>query len=141
VKIVLDTNVLISALLKPSSKPAAILRLIINGQLQIAFDTRILTEYREVLQRPRFHFTSAQITALLDFFEKDGVLSVGAPLNKGLPDPADEPFLEVAFSAGVEALITGNKRHFPAAASTWVRVLSPSESLDAFYHKKDDSNQ
>ena len=138
-KIVLDTNVLVSALLKPSSKSAAILRLIINGKLQLAFDTRILAEYREVLQRPRFHFTFRQINPLLDFLEKEGVLAVGVPLSTGLPDPSDEPFLEVALSAHVEALVTGNKRHYPKAASEGILILSPSEFLDAFHRTEKDS--
>lgn len=138
-KIVLDTNVLVSALLKPSSKPAAILRLIINGQLELVFDTRILTEYREVLQRPRFRFMPEQVNALLDFFEKEGLLAVGVPLPEGLADPADEPFLEAAISAHAEALVTGNKRHYPKAGYGDVRILSPSEFLDAFHFTEQDS--
>lgn len=137
-RIVLDTNVLVSALLKPSSRPAAVLRLVINGQLQLAFDARILAEYREVLQRPRFHFTAEQINPLLDFFEKDGILAVGVPLPRALPDPGDEPFLEVAISARVDALITGNKRHYPPNASAEIRILSPSEFLDAFHRREED---
>jgi putative PIN family toxin of toxin-antitoxin system len=132
VKIVLDTNVLVSALLKPSSKPAAILRLVINGQLKLAYDSRILSEYREVLQRLRFPFTGEQITALLDFFEKDGIMAVGFPLTIHLPDPDDEPFLEVALAITADALVTGNKRHFSVSATKKVKVLSPSEFLDFF---------
>ncbi len=136
-KVVLDTNVLVSAFLKPSSKPAAIVRLLINGQLQLAYDNRILTEYREVLLRPRFSFTTGQVDRLLEFFEKEGVRVVGMPLAKGLPDPTDEPFLEVALSAHAEALVTGNKRHFPVTASGGIPVFSPSEFLDAFHRRKD----
>jgi putative PIN family toxin of toxin-antitoxin system len=136
VKIVLDTNVLVSALLKPRSKPAAVLRLVINGHVQIAFDIRILTEYREVLERPRFHFTSEQIDPLLDYIEDEGVLAVGVPLPKGLPDPADEPFLEVALSARADAIVTGNKRHYPATASAGIRILSPAEFLEFFHSSR-----
>lgn len=132
-KIVLDTNVLISALLKPRSKPAAVLRLIINGQVRIAYDTRILGEYQEVLKRPLFHFTPEQIDPLLDYFEQEGDLAVGSPLPKGLPDPTDEPFLEVAVSAHADAIVTGNKRHYPAAFSAGILILTPAEFLELFH--------
>jgi len=57
VKVVLNTNVLLSGLLKPYGKPAAILRLVLSGALQVAYDGRILSEYRTVLLREKFHFS------------------------------------------------------------------------------------
>lgn len=132
--IVLDTNVLVSSQLQPRGKPAAVLRLLLTGQVRLVYDNRILAEYREVLQRPKFPFTVEQIETVLDFFEKDGILVLGVPLAKSLPDPDDEPFLEAAIGGNVDALVTGNKRHFPASATGPVKVLSPAEFLNSFYH-------
>jgi len=56
VKVVLDTNVLVSGLLKPRSKPAKILRLILQGDMDIIISEHILSEYYEVLKREKFSF-------------------------------------------------------------------------------------
>ncbi len=131
--IVLDTNVLVSSQLQPYGKPAAVLRLLLTGQILLAYDSRILAEYREVLRRPKFPFGDEQIEALLDFFEKDGIPVTSAPLAKPLPDPDDEPFLEVAIGGNVDALVTGNKRHFPKASAGSISVFTPAEFLSHFY--------
>ena len=128
-KVVLNTNVLLSGLLKPYGKPAAILRLVLSGALQVAYDGRILSEYRTVLLREKFHFSREMVDALLEQIEAEGFFVVARPLKKHLPDPDDEPFLEVALSGKVDALITGNKRHYPASASKGIAVLTPTEFL------------
>ena len=128
-KVVLNTNVLLSGLLKPYGKPAAILRLVLSGALQVAYDGRILSEYRTVLLREKFHFSREMVDALLEQIEAEGFFVIARPLKKHLPDPDDEPFLEVALSGKVDALITGNKRHYPASASKGVAVLTPTEFL------------
>jgi len=132
--IVLDTNVLVSSQLQPHGKPAAVLRLLLTGQIQLAYDSRILIEYRDVLRRPKFQFADEQIDALLDFFEKDGVPVMALPLPKPLPDPDDDPFLEVALGGNVDAIVTGNKRHFPAASARPIKIFTPAEFLSYFYH-------
>ena len=128
--IVLDTNVMVSGLLRPHSRPATILRLVATGALRLAYDERILAEYREVLARPKFPFSSDQIHALLDQIEAEGEVVVAPPLKSALPDPDDTPFLEVAVAARADALITGNIRHYPARARHGVAVLDPATFLD-----------
>ncbi|MFQ5641626.1 MAG: putative toxin-antitoxin system toxin component, PIN family, partial [bacterium] len=111
---VVDTNVLVSATLNPFGKPAAIIKLILGGRLQIAYDTRMMMEYREVLNRPIFQFSKEkQITPLLTYIENAGNFVTSFPLHSALPDPDDQMFLEVAHTAKAEAIITGNKKHFP----------------------------
>jgi putative PIN family toxin of toxin-antitoxin system len=128
--IVLDTNVVVSGLLRPHSKPATILRLVATGVLRVAYDERILAEYREVLRRPKFPFSSEQIRAFLDQTEAEGEVVVALPLKSALPDPDDAPFLEVAVAAHADALITGNTRHYPARARQGMPVLDPAGFLD-----------
>ncbi len=128
----LDTNVLLSGLLKPYGKPAAILRLIVSGALQLAYDGRILLEYREVLLREKFHLTREQVDAFLELVEAEGFLTTASPLKVRLPDPDDEPFLEVVLASRADALITGNKRHYPPHASKGVAVLNPAEFLERY---------
>jgi len=92
----------------------------------VVYDARILTEYREVLARPKFGFEESLVKAILIQIEEEGVLVTAAPLPERLPNPNDEPFLEVARAAGA-ILVTGNKRHFPPVARGPLRVMSPAE--------------
>jgi putative PIN family toxin of toxin-antitoxin system len=129
--IVLDTNVLISGVLKPYSKAAAILRLVTDGAIQLAYDLRILAEYREGLKRSKFNFAQENVEGFLKQIEEEGLLVSVKPLKFHLLDPDDEPFLEVALSGGVKAIVTGNKRHFPRKEYEGVKIFSPAEFLEA----------
>ena len=128
--IVLDTNVLVSGLLRPHSKPATVLRLVATGALRVAYDERILAEYREVLGRPKFAFSSEQIRAFLEQIEAEGLPVAALPLKLSLPDPDDVPFLEVALTARADAIITGNRRHYPTRARHGVIILDPAAFLE-----------
>ena len=130
-RVVVDTNVLVSGLLSPFGPPGAIAGLIAAGRLQLCYDARCLAEYAEVLRRPAFPFTDGDIDALLLQIEAAGELTAPSPLPDRLPDPCDEPFLEVAVSALAEFLVTGNVKHFPAAARQGARVVSPREFVDS----------
>lgn len=127
--VVLDTNVIVSALLSPFGPPGRILDLVLAGLLRPAFDDRILAEYRQVLNRPRFAFPAADIAAVLDYFVAYGQAVVALPLNRALPDADDLAFLEVAAAAGA-VLVTGNLAHFPESACSDVQVLTPAAFLE-----------
>ncbi len=129
--IVLDTNVIVSGILKPFSKAASILRLVSDGTIRLAYDLRLLSEYRDVLSRPRFNSPREDVDAFLTQIEEEGFLVSVKPLETHLPDPDDEPFLEVALSGMAEAIVTGNKRHFPTGGKHGgVKILSPDEFLE-----------
>jgi putative PIN family toxin of toxin-antitoxin system len=128
-KLVLDTNVLVSGLLNPFGAPGQIVRLVAGGGLRIAHDARILSEYREVLAREKFGFAPDRVEAMLDLIVADGETVAAAPLHGELPDPDDEMFLEVALAARADALVTGNLRHFPPARRAGVRIVSPQELI------------
>jgi putative PIN family toxin of toxin-antitoxin system len=128
--IVLDTNVVVSGILQPFGKPAMILRLVTAGRIRCAYDLRLLTEYRNVLDRPKFGFSKTQVDAFLAPMEEEGLSVAAGPLSTRLPDPDDEPFLEVALAARAEVLVTGNKRHFPKGEYGRVKIDSPGEFLE-----------
>ena len=131
-KIVLDTNVFVSGLLTPFGSSGEIVRMVSAGILIMQYDSRILLEYEEVLYRPKFQFGKEQIDALLDYVKQNGQVVPAAPLKKRLPDPDDEPFLEVAIAGRAACLISGNKSHFPRRSRQGMKILSPSEFVD-FY--------
>ncbi|MBC7076633.1 MAG: putative toxin-antitoxin system toxin component, PIN family [Syntrophomonadaceae bacterium] len=131
-KIVLDTNVLVSGLLKVHSNAGMIVRMIAGGLIQVVYDSRIIAEYREVLYRPKFDFDKKDIEAIISQIEDEGILVTAKPLNQKLPDPDDAPFLEVALAVDGAVLVTGNKKHFPEASCGYVNILSPAEFISVF---------
>jgi putative PIN family toxin of toxin-antitoxin system len=131
-KIVLDTNVLVAGLLSPFGPCGDIVRMVSSGELTLCFDARILSEYREVLMRPKFRFAEDEIDAMMDFIAMRGQTVAPSPLPKPLPDPDDEPFLEVAIAGRVACLVTGNRAHFPGRRRQGVKVLSPREFLTRY---------
>jgi predicted nucleic acid-binding protein len=72
-RIALDTNVLVSGLLKGHSAAGTIVRLVAGGMAHLVYNVRILTEYREVLARPKFGFEQSLVKAILIQIEEDGV--------------------------------------------------------------------
>ena len=133
--IVLDTNVLVAGLLSPFGPYGEIVRMVSSGEITLSFDARVMTEYVEVLDRPKFKLEKDKVSALLDHVEHRGIIVAASPLPQSLPDIDDEVFLEVAIAAHAECLITGNQVHFPSELCQGVTVLSPSEFL-TFYKKR-----
>ena len=131
-KIVLDTNVLVSSLLRPDSIPGRIVDLVLAEQVMLVFDHRIFAEYQSVLFRPEFPFLPDQVGALLEFVWRAGEMVDATPLPIHLPDPDDVMFIEVAVSALAPALVTGNLKHFPVSQRHGVRVLAPREWLETW---------
>lgn len=111
--VVLDTNVIVSALWTPNGKAAYIVNQVIVGNLKLCHDYRILTEYRDVLSRPKFKFSSWQVDFLMETFERDGI-SVSPPSlpSVSFSDESDRIFYEVAKFCNAP-LVTGNLKHFP----------------------------
>lgn len=125
-RIVLDTNVLISGVLNPHGAPGSILNAVLNEQITVLVDSRILFEYRDVLLRPRFRFPRDYVESVLEFLEHEGTHITAGPTPAVIPDAADIPCYEVAVAGQAHCLVTGNARHFPATPL----VVSPREFLD-----------
>jgi uncharacterized protein len=134
VNIVLDTNVLVSGLLSPFGSPGDIVRMVSSGKLILSFDARILTEYTEVLQRPKFKFDKDKVIVLLDYIKNNGQTVSSSPLSNSLPHHDDEPFLEVALAGKAACLVTGNLGHFPVSLRKGIKIFSPGE-FPIFYKK------
>ena len=110
--VVIDTNILVSSLWSKNGTPAKVMGLVFSGQLIPCYDHRILLEYRQVLERPKFRFRPSEIHALLDFFKQSGNSVVVPPIDIPFSDQSDRKFYEVAKYCRA-ILITGNLKHFP----------------------------
>jgi putative PIN family toxin of toxin-antitoxin system len=126
---VFDTNVIVSAGLKPDSAPAKlVMDWVLAGQVQLVTCPAVIAEYSEVAARSKFaryEFPPAWLELLI---ESSLQLPDPSPWPHSVPDPKDAPFLALAHAAGAW-LVTGNLRHFPESARAGVAVLSPAEYL------------
>ena len=127
--IVVDTNVIVSGLIKPYSDAATILHLILTGRIKIAYDFRVSNEYETILKRKKFNFHPQKIESIMAQIKEEGIYVDAIPLKVSLPDSDDVPFLEIAISGKINFLVTGNKKHFPQKFCKYIKILSPSEFL------------
>jgi putative PIN family toxin of toxin-antitoxin system len=125
--VVIDTNILVSALWSRGGAPAKVIGLILNESIIPCYDYRIMSEYKEVLKRPKFGFSKSEIDSLLDWIESIGRSVIVEPCNNSFIDEADKKFYEVACYCHAK-LITGNLKHFPDDPD----VMSVSEFLEQY---------
>jgi len=125
IKIVLDTNILVSALWKKNSKPASIVQKVLEQVFTACYDYRILNEYINVLHRPKFSFASSDIKDLLEGIKNGGLSIIAPESNVVLPDEDDRMFYDVAEYCDA-TLITGNTQHFPKEPF----IVTASDFLD-----------
>jgi putative PIN family toxin of toxin-antitoxin system len=128
--VVLDTNVVVSAGIRPDGAPAKILMdWVLEGQVQTVTSPAIVAEYREVARRPKFQRYGFPPLWLEFVIEESLWLADPEPWPFPCHDAKDAPFLALAHASGAW-LVTGNLNHFPESASGGVRVLSPRDYLE-----------
>ncbi|MBQ6504031.1 MAG: putative toxin-antitoxin system toxin component, PIN family [Flexilinea sp.] len=126
---VLDTNVLVSAMLKGTSIPGVIVDQSLNGKIIPLLNSEIILEYKEVLSREKFHFQHQDVDELIFQLSRRAVFLDRTNSSESFPDPDDIVFYEITLSARKDSdawLVTGNKKHYPAKPF----VVSPREMLD-----------
>lgn len=125
---VLDTNVLVSALLSKStdSTISKLIDHVIDGHLIPMYSQEIIDEYTEVLSRKKFHFQPDARNRLITRIMSKGVDSDRVPYDEEMPDESDRVFYEVALSKDDAYLVTGNQKHFPVTPI----VVTPAEMLE-----------
>src|SRR5262249_33886027 len=131
VKVVVDTNVVISSALQSEGNPAHVVRLVRERALRLVYDRRVYAEYCEVLMRPRPRLPPAPIARHVSAIAEVGErLDIVPPAPFVLPDPKDQPFLEVALAARADAIVTGNLRDFPDGCG--MQILTPAQIAQRF---------
>ena len=128
---VIDTNVLVSAMLKKDSVPHKVIEKVFDGTVTAVISEEILAEYGEVLLRPRFNFPKDGVRRTIQGFMYRGIKlnGISVPDGETMPDPKDVAFYEVTLDAQQtrEAyLVTSNGRHFPVKPF----VVTPAEMLE-----------
>lgn len=126
---VIDTNVLVSAMMNFESVPGRVVTEALNGDIIPILNDEIIYEYTEVLCRPRFRFNPDAVRVLLSEIKKRAVFVDAGPVDEFLPDPKDIVFYAVLMEKRKEEeayLVTGNLKHFPVKTF----VVTPREMLD-----------
>lgn len=126
---VIDTNVLVSAMLKWDSVPGNVLELVYSGTIIPLLNQHIVKEYREVLARPKFRLTQAIVEDAVGEIERLGLYVDARELDIPFPDPKDRIFYEVLMEERNEEdayLVTGNIKHFPEKPY----IVTPRQMMD-----------
>lgn len=135
--VVIDTNVLISAVLKNNSIPGIIIELAFNGKIIPVLNKEIESEYRNVLLRPKFHLTTDIVNDIVNEFKQKGLYINETHIDIELPDPKDVVFYEVVMeqrSLTSAWLVTGNIKHFPNETF----IVNPRQMLDIILNEDED---
>lgn len=113
-RVVLDTNILISALLKRYGNEAMVLTATLARKFDLVLSPAVLAEYELVLPRPKFGFSSVEVRTILTALKQAGDLVHPTKAVTTSPDESDNRFLECAQAGQADYLVTGNIKHFPA---------------------------
>lgn len=108
------------------------MELVFDGPIIPVYNSAILKEYREVLSRPKFHFTKDIVETIIDSIENKGILIEAETLDITLPDPKDRVFYEVVLEERKTEetyLVTGNIKHFPIETF----IVTPRKMLDIIF--------
>lgn len=132
IRVVLDTNIVISATLRAGGLPEAVFNLAVDGVVELCVSEPILAEYKDVLGRPRLAIPPEKVAnALARIREKSSfvTVTVQVPGDACPGDPDDLIFLECAETAAADYLVTGNRRHYP---DQWknTRVVTAQEFME-----------
>ena len=126
---VIDTNVLVSAMLKWTSVPGNILEFAFSGTIIPVLNDKIVAEYREVLMRDKFHLTKDIVDDVIQALEEQGEYNDTDNMDYVMPDPKDVVFYAIVMEKRKEEdayLVTGNIKHFPQEPF----VVTPKEMMD-----------
>ena len=135
---VIDTNVLVSALITHNSNAATVrvLECLFMHRITPLFNDEIIAEYKEVLSRAKFKLPVGLIRDVVDWVKKNGVDARSLPYEGDMPDEDDRVFYEVSLSQEDSFLVTGNLRHFPRSPKV-VTAAQMMEILDGDSFEKD----
>lgn len=129
-KVVVDTNVLVSALIQKSFPYRIVFDLFIEGKITVCVSEQLLQEYYEVLSRPKFsrfpEFYERVQMLMVDIEEKTEIYHPTASIDL-ISDPDDNMILELAEECKAEFIITGNSNDFSLSQYKNTRIVSPRE--------------
>ena len=128
-RLVMDTNVLISAALKPAGLQRTVFLLAITKPARWYVSTPILEEYSEVLSRPELKIRRGIRQQFLQLIKNHSYIVAPTRQLEVTPDPDDNMILECADAARADYLVTGNQKHFPRFRKN-TKIITAREFID-----------
>jgi putative PIN family toxin of toxin-antitoxin system len=128
-RLVIDTNVVVSAALKPEGLQRTVILLALARPARWYVSDAILSEYAAVLARPELRIRRSLRQQLVQLIRNQARVVVPSRLSQTTTEPADNIFLECADAARADYVITGNQRHFPKFWKN-TKVISSREFLN-----------
>lgn len=137
-RIVIDTNILVSAILTPKGNPAKILKLILQGKLNLIISPAILEETRQVFNYPKLvklmkknKITRKEVYDFLGKMSKVAVITPGKLEIDAIPDdPADNKILACAVEGKADYIISGDQHLINLKSYGKIKILTPSQYLE-----------
>lgn len=136
-RIVIDTNILVSAILTPEGNPAKILKLVLEGKLNLIISPAILEETRQVFNYPKLvklleknKITSVEVDGFLDKMSKIAVITPGKLEINAIPeDPADNKIIACALEGGADYIISGDHHLTDLKIFQGIKIVGPAAFL------------
>jgi putative PIN family toxin of toxin-antitoxin system len=132
-RVVLDTNILVSSTLALMGQPAAIMKALNDGLYELVLSESILDEYREAMGGPdvrkRFRYTDAQIEKAVQAYRELGTVVEPDLSVRVAPDPDDDHIIGCAIAGEADYIVTGDKRLRTVGQYRGIEILSPAEFL------------
>jgi len=133
VRVVLDTNIVISALIDPRGNPSIIMKMVLSRMVELCHNSTILSEYESVALRPKFSskINPANVHRFINLVKSIGISFNPAPSIIKLPDESDRIFYDTARESK-SILISGNSKHFPKEPF----IMLPSDFIKQYNKNK-----
>ena len=133
---VIDTNVLVSALITHNSLSATakVVRLLLEGGFVPLYESNIIEEYQEVLHRSKFKLLPDVADAIISYIKEHGIETSRTAFQELMPDEDDRVFYEVSLSVDDSFLVTGNLKHYPQAP----KVISPADFINVIMESQEE---
>ena len=128
-RLVIDTNVVVSAFINPSGTPSQIMKMVLNRKVEFCYNPVILSEYESVMLRAKFRekIDSTNVQRFINLIRTIGISFTPLPGNTKFNDESDRVFYDTARESG-STLISGNEKHFPKEPF----IMLPAEFLRRF---------
>lgn len=133
---VIDTNVLVSALITHNSLSATakVVRLLLEGGFVPLYESNIIEEYQEVLHRSKFKLLPDIADAIISYIKEHGIETSRTAFQELMPDEDDRVFYEVSLSVDDSFLVTGNLKHYPQTP----KVISPADFINVIMESQEE---
>ena len=136
-RIVLDTNVLISAALKPLGRQALVINLVAFRAVELYVSEAVLAEYREVFSRPKFaHLDLKEVSRMLSLIEREATMVTPTEHLAISEHDSDNRFYECADAAAADYIVTGNNRHFTKPHKN-TKIINGRQLLELLLPRKE----